>query len=340
MSPRTEIVYDYTEFSIEDMIAEEDVVITISHSGFIKRTAASTYRRQGRGGKGVAGTSNRDDDFIEHMFIASTHHYILFFTNKGKCYWLKVHEVPEAGRTARGRSIINLIQKDKDEYISAFITVKEFDDDHSIIMATRNGTVKKTSLSAYGNPRSTGIIAINLVEGDELIEAAVTDGNNHVFLASRSGQAIRFSEADVRDMGRNSTGVRGIKLEDDDYVIGMVVSRAQGAVLVVSEGGYGKRADIADFRVIKRGGKGVIAMNVTEKTGKVMAMREVTEQDDIVIITARGMVIRQHVRDIRIMGRNTQGVRLINLNNGDHIADISRLAEEEDEEEFTKPAES
>ncbi len=335
---RTEIVYDYTDFSIEDMIAEEDVVITISHSGFIKRMPVGTYKRQGRGGKGVAGTANREDDFIEHMFIASTHHFILFFTDKGRCYWLKVFEVPEGGRTARGRSIVNLLQKEKDENIAAFVTVRDFDDDHSIIMATSNGTVKKTSLSAYSNPRSTGIIAINLVEGDNLVEAAITDGDNNVFIATRNGKAIRFHENDVRDMGRNSIGVRGIHIEDDDNVVGMVVSRSAGHVLVVSEGGYGKRSEIADYRMTKRGGKGVITMNVTQKTGKVLAMKEVSDQDDIVIITSKGMVIRQHIRDIRVMGRNTQGVRLINLKDEDTIADISRMVAEDDEG-FSKPGE-
>jgi DNA gyrase subunit A len=320
---RTEIIYDYEDFRLEDIIAEEDVVITISHLGYIKRTPVTTYRRQGRGGKGVAGAASREDDFIEHMFIASTHHYILFFTDKGRCYWLKVFEVPEAGRTSRGRAIINLISKQKDENVAAFVTVKEFDDLHYIVMVTASGTVKKTVLSAYGNPRSTGIIAINLTDGDDLIAAKITDGSSDLLIATRSGQAIRFSESEVRDMGRNATGVRGISLGDDDGVVGMIIARANSSVLVVSTHGYGKRSEVSSYRHTRRGGKGVITMNITDKTGAVIAIKEVTDQEDLVIITERGMVIRQHVRDIRVMGRNTQGVRLIHLKEGDTIADVA-----------------
>ncbi|MDX9757836.1 MAG: DNA gyrase subunit A [Bacteroidota bacterium] len=327
---RTEVIYDYADFKLEDMIAEEDVVITISHQGYIKRTPVSTYRRQGRGGKGVAGSATREDDFVEHMFIASTHHYILFFTDKGRCYWLKVFEVPEGGRTARGRAIINLINKQKDENVAAFVTVKEFTDTQFIMMVTGDGTVKKTVLSAYGNPRSTGIIAIHLSGDDNLIDAKITDGGSDILIATRNGQAIRFNETDVRDMGRNATGVRGISLAADDVVIGMVVGRPNGNVLVVSEHGYGKRSEVASYRHTKRGGKGVITMNVTEKTGLVIAIKEVSDQDDIVIITERGLIIRQHVRNIRVMGRNTQGVRLIDLRDGDSIADIARVGAEED----------
>ncbi|MCB2204415.1 DNA gyrase subunit A [bacterium] len=327
---RTEIIYDYADFRLEDMIAEEDVVITISHQGFIKRTPLSTYRRQGRGGKGVAGSANREDDFVEHMFIASTHHYILFFTDKGRCYWLKVFEVPEGGRTARGRAIINLISKQKDENVAAFLTVKEFTDNEYIMMVTSKGTVKKTVLSAYGNPRSTGIIAINLSKDDNLIDAKITDGKNDILVATRQGQAIRFNEDDVRDMGRSATGVRGISLAKKDVVIGMIVGRANGNVLVVSENGYGKRSEVASYRLTKRGGKGVITMNVTSKTGPVISIKEVSDQDDIVIITEKGLVIRQHVRKIRVMGRNTQGVRLIHLREGDSIADVARVAADQD----------
>ncbi len=334
---RTEIIYDYSEFRIEDMIAEEDVVITISHQGFIKRTPVTTYRRQGRGGKGVAGTMNREDDFIEHMFVASTHHYILFFTDKGRCYWLKVFEVPEAGRTARGRSIINLINKQKDENVAAFVTVKEFDDEHYIVMVTANGTIKKTVLSAYGNPRSTGIIAINLNDDDGLVEAKITDGTNDILIATRDGQAIRFAESDVRDMGRGATGVRGINLSDMDRVIGMIIARQGANVLVVSEKGSGKRTDISTYRHTRRGGKGVITMNVTEKTGRVMRIMEVTDSDDLVVMTEKGMVIRQHVKDIRVLGRAAQGVRLINLKDGDTIADVARVAKEDDDIEVVTP---
>ncbi|MBR9976049.1 MAG: DNA gyrase subunit A [Bacteroidetes bacterium] len=327
---RTEVIYDYADFRLEDMIAEEDVVITISHQGYIKRTPASTYRRQGRGGKGVAGSATREDDFVEHMFVASTHHYILFFTDKGRCYWLKVFEVPEGGRTARGRAIINLVSKQKDENIAAFLTVKEFTDNQYIIMVTSQGTVKKTVLSAYGNPRSTGIIAINLGDDDNLIDAKITDGSNDILIASRNGQAIRFDETNVRDMGRSATGVRGISLAKDDVVIGMVVGRPNGNVLVVSEHGYGKRSEVSSYRHTKRGGKGVITMNVTAKTGAVISIKEVSDEDDIVIITERGLIIRQHVHSIRVMGRNTQGVRLIHLREGDSIADIARVAADQD----------
>ncbi len=327
---RTDIIYDYADFKLEDMIAEEDVVITISHQGYIKRTPVSTYRRQGRGGKGVAGSANREDDFVEHMFIASTHHYILFFTDKGRCYWLKVFEVPEGGRTARGRAIINLLKKQKDENVAAFVTVKEFSDDQYIMMVTEHGTVKKTVLSAYGNPRTTGIIAINLSKEDNLIDAKITDGKNDILIATRNGQAIRFSEDDVRDMGRSATGVRGISLAKGDEVIGMVIGRANGNVLVVSQHGYGKRGDVSSYRLTKRGGKGVITMNVTDKTGQVISIKEVSDEDDIVIITGKGLVIRQHVRKIRVMGRNTQGVRLIHLHEGDSIADVARVLSDQD----------
>jgi DNA gyrase subunit A len=338
---RTEIIYDYADFRLEDMIAEEDVVITISHQGFIKRTPLSTYRRQGRGGKGVAGSASREDDFVEHMFVASTHHYILFFTDKGRCHWLKVFEVPEGGRTARGRAIVNLISKQKDENVAAFLTVKEFTDDQYIMMVTAGGTVKKTVLSAYGNPRSTGIIAINLSKDDNLIDAKITDGKNDILVATRQGQAIRFHEDDVRDMGRSATGVRGISLEKDDAVIGMIVGRANGKVLVVAENGYGKRSEVSSYRLTKRGGKGVITMHVTTKTGPVISIKEASDQDDIVIITEKGLVIRQHVRKIRVMGRNTQGVRLIHLRESDSIADVARVAADQDIDnknaEFVEP---
>ncbi len=327
---RTEVIYDYADFKLEDMIAEEDVVITISHQGYIKRTPVSTYRRQGRGGKGVAGSATREDDFVEHMFIASTHHYILFFTDKGRCYWLKVFEVPEGGRIARGRAIVNCINKQKEETIAAFVTVKEFTDDQYIMMVTQRGTVKKTVLSAYGNPRSTGIIAISLDEGDNLIEAKITDGESDMLIATRLGQAIRFAETDVREMGRGATGVRGISLSDDDIVIGMIICRSTSNVLVVSENGYGKRSEVSEYRHTRRGGKGVITMNVTLKTGPVIGLKEVSDQDDLVIITVKGLVIRQHVRNLRVMGRNTQGVRLINLRDGDSIADIARVAADQD----------
>ncbi|MFO7524039.1 MAG: DNA gyrase subunit A [Ignavibacteriaceae bacterium] len=329
---RTEIIKDYKEFSLEDIIAEEDVVVTISHGGFIKRFPVSGYRRQGRGGKGVSGAGTKEDDFIEHMFVASTHQYILFFTDRGRCYWLKVHEIPESGRTAKGRSIVNLLEKDKDENITAFVAVKEFRDDQYLIMVTEKGTVKKTVLSAYGNVRKGGINAINLVSGDKLIEVKMTDGTNDIVIGTRNGFAIRFNEKNVREMGRTATGVRGIKLGKGDRVVGLLVFKRQAvSILVVTENGFGKRSDINDYRITNRGGKGVITVKTTDKVGKMISMMEVTDKDELVIISTTGMVIRQSVKDIRIMGRNTQGVRVIRLKENDAIADIARVVSEDDE---------
>ncbi len=330
---RTEIIYNYEEFSLEDTIAEEDVVVTISHKGFIKRFPVSGYRKQGRGGKGVTGAGTKDDDFIEHMFIASTHHYILFFTDKGKVYWLKVFGLPEGGRATRGRSILNLIEKEQDEEITAFVTVKEFKDDNYLIMATEKGTIKKTVLSAYGNVRKGGINAINIVKGDRLIAVKMSDGTNDIVLGTKNGFAIRFTEKDVRDMGRVATGVRGVRLGKGDIVVGLLVMKRNDNILVVTENGYGKRSDINDYRITHRGGKGVITVKTSEKVGKMIAMMEVVDGDELVIISSRGMVIRQSVKDIRVMGRNTQGVRVIRLNEADKIADIAKVVPEEDEGE-------
>ena len=327
---RTEIVYDYTEFSLEDTIAEEDVVVTISHQGFIKRFPASGYKKQGRGGKGITGAGTKDDDFIEHMFIASTHQYILFFTDKGKCYWLKVNEVPEAGRAARGRSILNLLQKEKEEEITAFVAVKEFSDNQFLVMATEKGTIKKTVLSAYGNVRKGGINAINLKAGDKLIEVKMTDGTSDLVLGTRNGFAIRFHEKDVREMGRTATGVRGVRLGKSDIVVGLLVIRRNDTILVVTEKGYGKRSDINDYRITHRGGKGVITVKTTDKVGKMIALMEVVDGDELVIITTHGMVIRQSVKDLRVMGRNTQGVRVIRLKDNDSIADIAKVLPEDE----------
>lgn len=329
---RTEIVYSTEDFSLEDIIAEEDVVVTISHNGFIKRFPVSGYRRQGRGGRGVTGAGTKDDDFIEHMFIASTHQYILFFTDKGKIYWLKVHQLPEGGRATRGRSIINLLQKDKEELVTAFVTVKEFSDDKYLVMATEKGTIKKTVLSSYGNVRKGGINAINLVKGDRLIEVMMTDGNNDIVLGTRNGFAIRFHEKDVRNMGRTATGVRGVRLSKDDIVVGMLVIKHQGAsILVVTEHGYGKRSDIKDYRITRRGGKGVITVKTTPRVGKMIALMGVVDKDELVIITTKGMVIRQAVKNLRVIGRNTQGVKVINLKERDSIADIAKVVTEDED---------
>lgn len=330
---RTEIIYDYKEFSLEDVIAEEDVVVTISHGGFIKRFPVSGYRKQGRGGKGVTGAGTKEEDFIEHMFVASTHHYIMFFTNKGKCYWLKVHEIPEGGRASRGRSIVNLLEKEKEEEITAFVTVKEFTDDKYIVMATRKGTVKKTVLSAYSNVRKGGIIAINLEAGDQLVEAKLSEGSSDIIIGTKEGMAVRFNEKDVRVMGRTATGVRGINLGNSDHVIGMIVVKNATTLLVVTEKGFGKRSEIEDYRLTHRGGKGVITVKTSDRNGSLIAMKEVNDTDELVIITSGGMVIRQTVKEIRVMGRNTQGVRLIKLNEDDEIADIARVVPEEDGDE-------
>jgi len=327
---RTEIIYDYNEFSLEDIIAEEDVVVTISHRGFIKRFPVSGYRRQGRGGKGVIGAEAKEEDFIEHMFIASTHQYILFFTDKGRCYWLKVYEVPEGGRATRGRSILNLIEKEKDENIAAFINVKEFKDDQHLIMVTRQGTIKKTVLSAYGNVRRGGINAINIVDDDKLIDVKLTEGNNDIILGTSQGLAIRFPESKVRDMGRTATGVRGIHLAKDDKVVGCIVIKRQGSILVVTEKGFGKRSDISDYRVTNRGGKGIITVKTTDKVGRMISMMEANDNDELIIISSQGKIIRQSVKDIRVMGRNTQGVRVIRLDDGDSIADIAKVVPEEE----------
>lgn len=337
---RTEIVYKAEEFSIEDMIAEEDVVITISHSGFIKRFPVSGYRRQTRGGKGVTGATTREDDFVEHMFIASTHDYILIFTDQGRCYWLKVFEIPEGGRTAKGKSINNLIAKDPQEKIASFIAVKEFDDQHFVFMVTEQGIVKKVSLSEFSNPRRSGIVAANLKENDRLVDVKLTDGTQDIIIGTRNGMAIRFHENEIRPMGRSAAGVRGINLAKGDHVVGAVNLRRKGTtVLVATEKGFGKRSEEAEYRISHRGGKGIITVKISDKTGSMVAIKEVVDTDDIVVVTTNGMVIRQHATDIRVAGRNTQGVRLIRLEEGDAIADVAAVVAEEEEEKQLVTAE-
>ncbi|GBD91199.1 DNA gyrase subunit A [bacterium BMS3Abin04] len=328
---RTEIILNTQEFSIEDIIAEEDVVVTISHKGFIKRFPVSGYRKQGRGGRGVTGAKTKDEDFIEHMFIASTHQYIMFFTDKGKVYWLKVYEIPESGRSSRGRSIVNLLQKEKDENITAFVPVKEFSEDKFVVMVTKRGTIKKTALSAYSNVRRGGIQAINLVKDDNLVEVKLTDGTNDIVIGTRNGMAIRFKEKDVRSMGRTATGVRGIKLKPDDEVVGFIVVKNVSTLLVVTNKGFGKRSSLDDYRITHRGGRGVITVKTGDKIGKLIAMMEVNDNYELVIITEKGMVIRQGIKNIRVMGRNTQGVRVIRLKEGDSIADIAKVAHDDSE---------
>jgi DNA gyrase subunit A len=336
---RTEIVHSAADFRIEDVIADEEVVITISHLGYVKRTLLSEYRRQNRGGKGFKGTEIRDEDFLEHLFVATNHNYLLLFTEKGKVFWLRVFEIPEGMRTSKGRAIQNLINIENDDKVRAFINVKDLKDEeytknNFIILATQKGTIKKTSLEAYSRPRQNGINAININDGDQLLEARLTHGEDEVMLALRSGRAIRFNEKTVRPMGRNASGVRGIRLTSaKDEVIGMVCIPKEKVcdVMVVSENGYGKRSDIDDYRVTNRGGKGVKTINVTEKTGMLIAIKDVTDNDDLMIINKSGIIIRMAVGDLRVVGRATQGVRLIKINEGDAIAAVTKVEVEVEE---------
>jgi DNA gyrase subunit A len=328
---RTEIIESTQDFTIEDMIAEEDMVITISHTGFIKRIAASAYRRQLRGGRGSTGAQTKEEDFIEHLFIASTHNYILFFTSNGRCYWLKVHEIPQAGRATKGRAIVNLLEIQKGERVAAFVNVRDFSSELFVVMATRNGIIKKSALSAYGNPRRGGINAITIRDEDHLISAQLSNGTHDILLGTRKGLSIRFSENEVRQMGRTASGVKGINLGKGDRVIGMVVIKREGTVLAVTEKGLGKRTDIREYRVSHRAGKGVFTLKVTDKTGEVVALREVIDEDDIMIITENGIVIRQSVAKVSVQGRNTQGFRLIRLDDNDRVASVARVVREDEE---------
>ena len=326
---RTEIISTFEDFSIEDMIAEEDMVITITRDGYIKRFPVSGYRRQHRNTRGSTGAVAKGEDFVEHLFIASTHNYILFFTDKGKAYWLKVHEIPQVGKAGKGRAIVNMIQVSKGEKITAFVNVRNFTDDRFLMMATENGLVKKTRLSAFKNPRRDGIIAIKLNEGDKLIEVKLTDGTNDVILATANGLAIRFNEKEVREMGRNAAGVRGIALEKGDRVIGMVVVKRDGTLLTVSEKGFGKRTDIRQYRITHRGGKGIKTFKVSEKTGRLVAIKEVVDSDDLMLITVKAVILRIHVGNISVTGRDTMGVRLMKLDEGDRISDVARVIKED-----------
>ena len=327
---RTEIVPVDADFSMEDMIAEEEVVLTITHQGYIKRTALNTYRTQRRGGRGVQGAMSKDEDFVEHLFIANTHNYMLFFTDQGKCYWLKVYDIPQGGRAARGRAIVNLIGCSPGEKVEAFVSVKEFDDQHYIVMSTKNGIIKKTVLSAYGKPRKGGIYAIEIREGDKLIEARITNGEHDILLGTYDGKSIRFSENDIRPSGRKTMGVKGITLgSKEDYVVGMLVVRREGTILVATEKGMGKRTDVIQYRTQTRGGKGVMTMRCTDKTGKMVRIMEVVDSDDLIIITDSGVLMRQPVSDIRTIGRVTQGVKLVKLDDGASISSITRVISEE-----------
>ena len=327
---RTEIIQVDMDFSMEDLIAEEEVVLTITHQGYIKRTALNTYRTQRRGGRGIQGAMSKDEDFVEHLFIANTHHYMLFFTDKGKCFWLKVYDIPQGGRATRGRAVVNLIGCEPGEKVKAFVSVKEFDDDHYIVMATKNGIVKKTVLSAYGNPRKGGIYAIEIREGDELIEARITNGEHDILLGTHEGKSIRFSEKNIRPSGRKTMGVIGIRLgSSQDRVIGMLVVRREGTILVATEKGMGKRTEVIQYRTQTRGGKGVMTMRCTDKTGKMVKIMEVVDSDDLIVITDSGVLMRQSVGAIRTIGRVTQGVRLVKLDEGASISSITRVISEE-----------
>lgn len=336
---RSEIVYAGGEFRMEDMIENEEVVITVSHAGYIKRTPLTEYRVQGRGGKGSIGSNSREEDFIEHIFIASTHNHMLFFTEAGRCYWLKVYEIPEGTRTSKGRAIQNLISITKEDKVKSILNVQNLEDEeyltnNYVIMCTKNGTIKKTLLDAYSNPRVTGINAININEGDQLLDVLLTNGNSEIVMALKSGRAIRFNESTVRPMGRTATGVRGVTLaHDKDEVVGMIaVNNADATILVVSEKGYGKRTDIEDYRVTNRGGKGVKTIQVTDKTGQLIGIKDVSDEDHLMIINKSGLTIRMAVSDLRVMGRATQGVRLIKLNDDDEIASLAKIKDVKEEE--------
>jgi DNA gyrase subunit A len=329
---RTEIVAKTQEISIEDMIAEEDMVITVSHSGYIKRSPVTVYRKQKRGGKGRIGMTTREEDFVDRLFIASTHSYILIFTDRGKVHWLKVHEIPNVGTAGKGKAIVNLVAMSPQEKLAAVCAVKEFPEDRYVLMATRNGVVKKTPLSAYGNPMSRGIIAILIDEDDELIAASVTEPGNEAVLATRDGKAIRFVESDARPMGRTARGVKGLELLPGDAVVSMAVVEPDGTLLTVTDRGYGKRSRIEDYRLQSRGGKGVINVRTTARNGKVVAVPFVHDEDELMVITAQGMIMRLRVKDFAIHGRATQGVRLIELGEGDHVVGVAKLAEKEEDD--------
>ncbi|MEA3476000.1 MAG: DNA gyrase subunit A [Candidatus Cloacimonadota bacterium] len=326
---RTQIIENPDELNIEDLIADEDMIVTISYAGYIKRLPISIYHRQARGGKGLAGVSLKENDFVKSIFVASTHSYILFFTDKGKCYWLKVYEIPRGGRLARGKAIVNLLLLEKDEKIRTYVAVKNFNEDQFIMMSTKKGIVKKTELTSFSHPRTCGIIAIKIAEDDELLDAQITYGSNEIILATKKGYANRFFEQNVRPQGRNTYGVRGIRLRKDDEVIGMVVVKRHGTLLVLTENGYGKRTAIADYRITKRGSMGVITIKTTERNGALVKINEVIDDDDLIIITNSGKVIRQHIEKISVISRNTQGMRLIRLNEGDKATDITLLEHEE-----------
>ncbi len=328
---RTEIVGEVTDMTIEDLIAEEDVVITISHAGYIKRLPISAYRKQRRGGVGVTAMEMKEEDFVEHLFVASTHQMLLFFTTAGRCHWLKVHEVPQASRYSKGTAIINLLSLQKDERLSAFVPIRDFAEDRFLILVTKQGTVKKTKLDAYANPRKAGIIAITLDESDELIRAKVTDGKQELLLVTRQGKAIRFPEEGLREVGRSARGVRGMRLDKRDEVIAMALVQPKAELLTVTDLGFGKRSPLEEYRLQSRGGKGVINIRVTKKNGPVVGAKTVTDQDEVMLISQEGMMVRCSVKDVRSTGRAAQGVKLINIKGKDRVASVAAVAPRDEE---------
>lgn len=336
---RSVIEYAGGDLSIEDMIPNSKVVVTISHAGYVKRTNLDEYKVQNRGGRGQKGANTRNEDFLEHLFVGTNHQYMLYFTQKGKVFWMRVYEIPEGGKNSKGRAIQNLINIEQDDKVKAFLVTEdlkneEYVNNHYVIMATKRGQVKKTSLEQYSRPRTNGINAITIKDNDELLEAKLTTGDSQVMIAVKSGKAIRFEESKTRPMGRNASGVRGITLaSESDEVIGMIaVNEEESNVLVVSENGYGKRSSLEDYRITNRGGKGVKTINVTEKTGELVAMKNVTDDDDLMIINKSGITIRLAVTNLRVMGRATQGVKLINIKNNDSIAAVAKVMHEEEED--------
>ena len=329
---RTEIVPETKEITLEDMIASEEMVITISHSGYIKRNPLKLYRSQRRGGKGMIGMETKEEDFVEHLFVASTHDYLLFFTNNGKVYWLKVYEVPEAGRQAKGKAIINLLQLSTDEKLTTVLPVSKFEEGRYVVMCTKMGVIKKTALSAFSNPRAGGIIAVSIDKGDSLVAAGLTDGKKEILIGTKKGLGIRFNEDDVRDMGRTARGVRGIDLQKGNEVVGMEIVKDNSTIMTIAENGFGKRTELDEYRLQSRGGKGIITIKTTERNGDVVGILQVSDDDEIMMITAHGKVIRLKLKSIRTIGRNTQGVRLFDLDKEDKIKDVALLAEKEEEE--------
>jgi DNA gyrase subunit A len=331
---RTQIVAEASDIDVEDLIVEEDMVITVSRGGYIKRSPLSLYRAQRRGGKGRIGATTREEDVVEHLFVASTHAYILAFTNRGKMHWIKVYDLPQLGPATRGKAIVNLLNLDPTERLVALAATKDFPEDRYLVFATKQGLVKKTSLSAYANVRSGGIIAINIEKGDELLSVRITDGSRQIFIGTHQGMGIRFSEKDVRPMGRDTTGVWGITMRKaDDYVVEMDVVEETGHLLTVTEKGYGKRSEASEYRFQQRGGSGVINLKVTEKNGPVAGIKSVTDDDQLLLITQSGMLIRIKVKDIRETGRAVQGVRLIQIDPGDRVVAVAKLAETDEGEE-------